>query len=220
MIPMKTLFITCLCSIALAWTALGQSPTVAPQSGGVAAAGSSVSPAASISPSPAAESDWQQKMEKKHKKHFNFSIDGHDGEESGHISHSGDDEIPAAVIPLVGVVMLAVFGAPVLIVGLIMYFGFSRNRMMHKTIRMMVEKGQEVPAALLAPPPPAVRQRSDMRRGIVLLMVGLGLMFFFAAMNDWEGGAWTIGLIPFLIGAGYMLVWKLEGKKDNPPALP
>ena len=160
-------------------------------------------------------------MEKKHKKHFNFTIDGDDGEESGHISRShGDDDIPAAVIPLVGVVMLAVFGAPVLIVGLIMYFGFSRNRMMHKTIRMMVEKGQEVPAALLAPPPPAVQKRSDMRRGVILAMVGLGLMLFFAAVNDWEGGVWTLGLIPFLIGAGYLLVWQLEGKKDNPPPLP
>ena len=42
----------------------------------------------------------------------------------------------------------------VLIVAVILYFGFSKNRMMHRTIRMMVEKGQEVPAALLAPPPP------------------------------------------------------------------
>ena len=160
-------------------------------------------------------------MEKKHKKHINFTIGDSDGEESGHISHSrANDDIPEQVIPIVAVVMLAVFGAPVLIVGLIMYFGFSRNRMMHRTIRMMVEKGQEVPAALLAPPPPAVRQRSDMRRGVVLVMVGIGLMLFFAAVNDWEGGTWAIGVIPFVIGLGYLLVWKLEGKKDNPPPLP
>jgi Domain of unknown function (DUF6249) len=218
MTPMKTLLITCLCSIALAWTALAQSPSVSPQSG-VAGAGVAASPATSASPGSPTQSDWEQKMEKKHKKHFNFTIDGDDGE-TGHISHSGNDDIPGEVIPLVGIVMLMVFGAPVLIVGLIMYFGFSRNRAMHKTIRMMVEKGQEVPAALLAPPPPAVRQRSDMRRGVILLMVGTGLMFFFGAVNDWEGGVWTLGLIPFLIGAGYLVVWKLEGKKDNPPPLP
>ena len=78
----------------------------------------------------------------------------------------------------------------------------------------------KVPEALLAPPPPAVRQRSDMRRGVVLMMVGIGLIFFLAAVNDWEGGAWSIGLIPFLIGVGYLLVWKLEGKKEIPPPLP
>jgi hypothetical protein len=59
-----------------------------------------------------------------------------------------------------------------------------------------------------------------MRRGVVLAMVGLGLMTFLGAVNDWEGGAWSIGLIPFLIGAGYLLVWKLEGKKDNVPPVP
>jgi hypothetical protein len=121
--------------------------------------------------------------------------------------------------------MLAVFGSPVLIVAVILYFGFSRNRMMHKTVRMMVEKGQPVPAALLNPPP-AVRKRSDMRRGVVLVMVGLGLMLFLAAVNEGEGGTWAVGIIPFLIGAGYLIVWKMEGKgeadakADNPPPLP
>ena len=127
------------------------------------------------------------------------------------------------VVPLVAVVFLTIFGAPVLIVAVIMYFGFSRNRMMHKTVRMMVEKGQPVPAALLSPPAPAQAQRSDMRRGVVLVMVGLGIMVFLGAVNDWEGGAWAMGIIPFLIGAGYLLVWKLEGPKaktDNPPPLP
>ena len=126
------------------------------------------------------------------------------------------------VIPLVGIVFLTIFGAPVLIVAVIMYFGFSKNRMMHRTVRMMVEKGQPVPPALLAPPPPAVRQRSDMRRGVVLVMVGVGVMLFFAAVNDWEGGSWAIGVIPFVIGLGYLLVWKLEGGRKNeiPPAPP
>ncbi len=124
------------------------------------------------------------------------------------------------VIPLVGIVFLTIFGAPVLIVGLILYFSFSRQRALHKTVRMMVEKGQPVPEALLAPPPPAQRQRSDLRRGVILTMIGVGLMVFLAAANDWEGGSWTLGLIPFLIGAGYLLVWKLDTKKDNPPPLP
>jgi hypothetical protein len=57
-------------------------------------------------------------------------------------------------------------------------------------------------------------------------MIGLGLMVFLAAVNEGEGGAWAVGVIPFLIGAGYLVVWKLEGKgevdakADNPPPLP
>jgi hypothetical protein len=126
------------------------------------------------------------------------------------------------VIPIVAIVFMTLFGAPVLIVALIMYFGFSKNRAMHRTVRMLAEKGQPIPAALLAPPTPAVRQRSDMRRGIVLVMVGVGIMVCFGAWNDWEGGAWALGVIPFVIGLGYLLVWKLErgSKNEIPPAPP
>jgi hypothetical protein len=96
-----------------------------------------------------------------------------------------------------------------------MYFSFSKSRAMHKTVRMMVEKGQPVPEALLNPPP-VVRQRSDLRRGVTLLMIGAGLMVFFGAVNDWEGGVWSLGIVPFLIGAGYLLVWRLDVHKEDP----
>jgi hypothetical protein len=128
--------------------------------------------------------------------------------------HGGAGPKPNRIAAIVGIVFLTLFGAPVLIVAVIMYFGFSKNRMMHRTVRLMVEKGQPVPEALLNPPP-AQRQRSDMRRGVVLVMVGLGIMLFLGAVNDWENGAWALGIIPFLVGAGYLLVWKLEGKKDK-----
>jgi len=126
-------------------------------------------------------------------------------------------------IPIVGIIFTTLFGAPVLIVGLIMFFSYWKARSLHRTVRMMVEKGQPVPEALFATPPAVIRQRSDMRRGVVLAMIGLGVMLFLGAVNDWEGGAWALGLIPFLIGCGYLLVWKLEDNKagtDNPPPLP
>lgn len=219
---MKTLLIACICSLALAVGLPAQSPTVASQG---ATAASPVATAAS--PSPANKDDLEARIEKKLKKRFNVTIGDHDIDIDGDTAGTGVDphDIPELVLPIVAVSLLTIFGAPVLIVALIMYFGFSKNRMMHRTVRMMVEKGQPVPEALLNPPP-HVRKQSDMRRGVVLIMVGLGLMLFFAAVNDWEGGAWSLGIIPFLIGAGYLLVWKLEGKediagkRDNPPPLP
>ena len=97
---------------------------------------------------------------------------------------------------------------------------------MHKTVRMMVEKGQPVPAALLNPPPHE-RKRSDVRRGVVMMMIGIGLVVFLGSVNNWEDGTWSIGVIPLLIGVGYLLVWRLEPKApagepkaDNPPPLP
>ena len=153
------------------------------------------------------DEDFDSKIEKKLRKHFNVTFDGD--------HHNGGDDVPWIAIPIVLIVFLAIFGTPIMIVALIMYFSFSKSRAMHRTVRMMVEKGQPVPEALLNPPP-VIRQRSDLRRGVVLLMVGTGLMVFFGAVNDWEGGAWSLGIIPFLIGAGYLLVWRLDIRRGEP----
>ena len=209
---MKTLTL-CVCSTVLALTALAQQPPAPP------APVSSPTASASVSVSPGSLADKiHQRIDKKLKGHHGIVIDG-DNADLGNLKA---EDIPDVVVPIVVITMLTVFGAPVLIVAFIMYFGFSKSRMQHRTIRMLAEKGQPIPAELLAPPTPTVRQRSDMRRGIVLVMVGIALMICFGAWNDWEGGAWAIGVIPFVIGLGYLLVWKLEGGKKNeiPPSLP
>jgi Flp pilus assembly protein TadB len=211
---MSKFIIIYICSLALAAGSFAQTPTVSPLASTPAAT-------TTISPTSTPASKIEQSIRKKQRKHFGFTIGDHDKDLDA-LDRLGDEksgDLPEFVIPIVAITMLTVFGAPVLIVGLIMYFSFSRSRALQKTVRMMVEKGQPVPEALLNPPP-AQRQRSDLRKGIVLAMIGIGLMVFFGAVNDWEGGSWTIGLIPFLIGAGYLLVWKLDTKKDNPPPLP
>jgi hypothetical protein len=216
---MNRFILVYICSLALAISSFAQAPTASPISSPptAATATASVTPTASVSPSGLADK-IHQKLEKKFRSKHRVIIGGDHDDGDLDLGKSHED-IPAMVIPLVGIVFLTIFGAPVLIVGLILYFSFSKSRALHRTVRMMVEKGQPVPAALLNPPP-AQRQRSDLRRGVILTMIGVGLMVFLAAANDWEGGSWTLGLIPFLIGAGYLLVWKLDTKKDNPPPLP
>jgi Flp pilus assembly protein TadB len=209
---MNRFIIIYVCSLALALSSFAQAPTASPMANTPAAT-------ATISATSTPASKIEQSIRKKQKKHFDFKIDDHDTDLDSLTHGKSHDDIPALVVPIVAITLLTVFGAPVLIVGLIMYFSFSRQRALHRTVRMMVEKGQPVPEALLNPPP-AQRQRSDLRRGVILTMIGVGLMAFLAAANDWEGGSWTLGLIPFLIGAGYLLVWKLDTKKDNPPPVP
>ncbi len=219
---MKTLFLSYGCSVALALTAFAQplpaltAPTVANAPPPATSPTPGTTATASVSDDLAAR--IQRRINKKLEKHLNVTATDREADDTdlAEISDVGE----RLAVPIVAIVFLTLFGAPVLIVAVIMYFGFSKNRMMHRTIRMMVEKGQPVPPALLAPPPPALRQRSDMRRGVVLVMVGLGLILFLGAVNDWEGGAWAVGIIPFLIGVGYLLVWKLEGRKGIPPLPP
>ena len=204
---MKTLFMVCLCSIALAVNVFGQGATASPVD-----ASSSPAPTASVSPSGDLADKIQQRLDQKFKKHRAGVTIGDHGTEN---LDSGD--IPELVVPIVGITMLTVFGAPVLIVGVIMFMNYLKARSLHRTVQTMVEKGQPVPAALLAPPA-VPRPRSDLRRGVILIAIGIGVMTFFGIDEGWHDSAWAFGLIPGLIGVGYLIVWKLEGKKkDNPP---
>ncbi len=225
---MKTTLLFCFCSIALVLSSFGQAPTPAlagsPQPVAAAASVASSPAVATVSATPYDDESIEAEVARKLKRRFGVTIDT--GHGTTHISRhhrsgDGDDEDLGALmaIPIVGIVFTTLFGAPVMVVAAIMFFSYLKSRSLHRTVRTMVEKGQEVPAALFATPP-VIRARSDMRRGVVLLMVGFGLMIFFGAVNDWEGGAWSLGVIPFLIGLGYLLVWKLEGRRDKVPPLP
>ena len=226
---MKKLFLLCVCSLGLYGSLFPQAPTETPIASPTAATAVIPATAASVSTPTAAASATSnsassdladkihRKLEKKlgHKHGIIIEGGGKDGDHVG-----ANDDIPTTVIPLVAIVFLTIFGAPVLIVMLIGLIALIGTRMRQRTIRMMVEKGQPVPAELLAPEVRRVRRRSDVRRGVIWTMVGLGLMVWLAAVNDWEGGTWSFGLIPFLIGLGYLIVWKLEHKKDIPPPPP
>lgn len=225
---MKTTLLTCLCSIALALSVRGQNPTApatmpSAQASVSASVAASASVAPTVSPSATAADDdsIERSVSRKLKHRFGVTLNKHHSVTSSDRSDDGDmaDTGMLMAIPIVGIVFTTLFGGPVLIVAAIMFFSYLKSRSLHRTVREMVEKGQEVPAALFVTPP-AIKTRSDLRRGVVLMMVGIGLMVFFGAVNEWEGGAWSLGIIPFLIGAGYMLVWKLEARRDKVPPLP
>ena len=224
---MKTSLLTYLCSLALVLTAFGQTPTppASPTATAVTTTSATATVAPTVAPSvtPYEEDSIEAEVARKLKRKFGVTIDTkgvtHINRRDRHWDGDDDDFGAFMAIPIVGIIFTTLFGAPVLVVAAIMFFSYLKSRSLHRTVRAMVEKGEPVPPALFAPPP-VVRARSDMRRGIVLMMVGFGIMIFFAAVNDWEGGAWALGIIPFLIGAGYLLVWKLEGPKDKMPPLP
>ena len=252
---MKTTLVTCFASLALAGSLFAQTPTLSPDN--TAAAGASVSPvtpppaataavpaAVPTSPTPSTDEDLENRINRKAKRgvHITFGDDDDKSRrdrrrdrdnDSINVGHSDFEEGALMAIPIVGIIFATLFGAPIAIVGVIMFFSYIKARSLHKTVRMMVEKGQPVPEALFAAPHTPAKQRSDMRRGVTLVMVGLGVMLFLAAVNEFEGGAWALGLIPFMIGAGYLAIWVMEGNKitfnrtatdntgtDTPPPLP
>jgi len=225
---MKKLFLLCMCSLGLYGSLFPQTPTGTPIASPTAATGATAAtsiaaPASTAAPgatSSSVSSDLADKIHRKLEKKLGHKhgiiIDGDDKDEDPDLQQMRN----LVAIPIVAIVFLSIFGAPVAIVVVIGIFSMIATRTRQRTIRMMLEKGQPVPAELLVPATRGLRRRSDARRGVVWTMVGLGLMIWLAAVNDWEGGAWSFGLIPFLIGLGYLIVWKLENKKDIPPPPP
>ncbi|MGH7016128.1 MAG: DUF6249 domain-containing protein [Caulobacteraceae bacterium] len=115
----------------------------------------------------------------------------------------------------------------------------SRDRArMHETLRTAYEKGQPVPpeliAALQQSSPPwsgagsAPTAEHDLRRGLVLVAVGLGLCavgwgLWFGlwnasaiAANITGGVVAGVGAIPGLIGVAYLILWATKRKQSAP----
>jgi hypothetical protein len=114
--------------------------------------------------------------------------------------------------------------------------GFFRSRdqaQMQETLRTAISKGANLPpelieslqnSAVVRVPP---TRQADLRRGIVLLSVGIGLALIGAAL--WAGiqpyddeGAYISGLcvacagaIPGMIGIAYLILWATGSKKTS-----
>jgi hypothetical protein len=78
----------------------------------------------------------------------------------------------------------------------------------------MVDNGVEVPAGLFAAPQ---RTRDvDLRRGILLIAVGIGLALFVGIVSRRADVA-TSGALPLLVGIGYLVVWRM-GRRESAPS--
>ena len=235
---MKLFVLGSAASCALALTIYAQIPAPTPEtptaSPAVTAAASpapiaTASPAASVAPaipataSPANEfaDKIKERVERKFKHgKFALTIDDNDKAKAEVESDHRGDDIPLAVLPIAIIAILTVFGFPVAIVAVIMFSNWAKSRSLHKTVRMMVEKGQPIPPALLSTPAAVsaatgLRPWYDLRRGIVLMAVGVGIIMFFGISAGWDEGVWALGLIPGLIGAGYILAWRLAYREEK-----
>ena len=142
---------------------------------------------------------------------------------------------------LVFLFVLLVFLIPLLIIVLLIWYKIRKTRMANETMLKLAEHGvvpqaaamdavasgtaASVAAAAAAPPSPnspAYEQArylhrrtvwSDLRKGIILGAVGLGLTFY--SMLD-SGTPNSIGLILLFVGLGYCLLWFFEDRSSAP----
>lgn len=117
--------------------------------------------------------------------------------------HPKDPPVVAIAVPV------AFFATVIAIVAISLYASFRKDQQRHATLRLVIERGGSIPPELLTPAPK--RPASDLRRGVVLLAAGVGLTILLAAASS-ERGLWTAGLVPVLLGLGYLVVWRLEAR--------
>lgn len=127
-------------------------------------------------------------------------------------TRSNPHQVPRGVVAVVVpvVLFLCILGA---VIG-VLFFRTRKDKELQITLRAMVEKGAEIPPELITPP---AKKGDDRRKGILLLTVGLGFSLCMAmiAIGDPEAlkGA-SVGLVPVLLGVGYLIVARLE-KRDG-----
>jgi hypothetical protein len=116
-----------------------------------------------------------------------------------------DDLNPDVVIPVV--VPAVTYAAIVTIVAISLFFRYRTQQMRQDLYKSFIEKGEPIPESFL----PGTKRRSrngDLRFGLVLLTGGVGLSASLLLAGQMQGA--PFGIIPALIGAGFLLVWKVE----------
>ena len=123
------------------------------------------------------------------------------------LRYQQDHSLTSILVPI------SFFLCILLLVGTIQYMSLRKDRNKHRTLQLMVERGAQIPVELITS---QKRRGSDLRRGLVLVGTGLGITLFLLMTKDARSsGAFGLGLIPALIGCGYLLAWKLEGRNAH-----
>ncbi len=126
----------------------------------------------------------------------------------------GDDL--AVFIPIILFIAIAV---------VLCVFSYMRHRTseaVQKTVQTAIEQGQQLTPEILERLGQAPQRRKlenqnlDLRRGVILISVGLGFAAFGALVGEDEAVRPLIamGSLPFLVGVAYLGLWKL-GKSDK-----
>lgn len=132
------------------------------------------------------------------------------------------------IVGLVFLIVGSIFLTPVILLIGIIWYKLRKTRLQNEAMLALAEKGVVPPAqaadalatsasaATVAPQvyqqAVALRKRivwSDLRKGVILSMIGLGFSFY--AVTASGEPSW-VGLILLFVGVGYVALWWLEGR--------
>lgn len=116
-----------------------------------------------------------------------------------------------AWIPIVMFIMLG------MVIGLFFYFRFRSRAELQSTVRVALEKGQELSPELLERlGEPRKLPVQDLRRGIISVAVAFAIMSFGYFVDDEDALRPLLGVscLPLFVGLAYLLMWKLQLSGD------
>ncbi len=92
----------------------------------------------------------------------------------------------------------------------VLYYRYRARQDMQSTIRAVIESGQTLSTDVLEELTTALHpQRSDLRRGVVLVSLGLALVFLGWAIGEEDAFGPLLGVsaFPFFTGLAYLGLW-------------
>jgi len=127
-----------------------------------------------------------------------------------------DENIFALFIPIISVISMAVM------VILIVWYNTNAKKKRYELLANMyskaIEHGQEVPKDLFGDVEKEPSKNVNLKRGIILIAVGIGisLFFLFARIDNLDHAlrGVSLGIIPVVIGMGYLLIHFLSRKQE------
>ena len=114
-------------------------------------------------------------------------------------------------------VPFVVFGSIVMIVFICVYVPYRKSRDVQETVRLMIRENKEIPVgffeSLQTKKLPTAE--TDLRKGILLSCFGIAasILILFANPESSRDGSWALGILPFLVGLGYLGLWRFNSSK-------
>ncbi len=130
-----------------------------------------------------------------------------------HIAN-GDTKMVEELIPIAMFVMIA------LIFFIVLYFKHRSRAEMQQTIRLALEKGNELtPDIISGLGEPEPTKNRDMRRAMIWMSLAVGLALCGFAVPDPSGyalrGCLAGAAFPFAIGLAYLIIWRYGARKET-----
>ena len=116
-------------------------------------------------------------------------------------------------------VPISMFVGLTIVLSLVFWFRHRNRQETQQTIRMALDKGQELSPELIErlgqPKPPKDR---DLRLGVIWLAIAIAFILCGVFVPDPSGhamhGIWAGAAFPLCIGVGYMILW-FAGSRDE-----